>query len=101
MTEPFADPARLRAGFGSHESALGPIPRSEAPMLFAPSPVPTLALYGSEDHVIWREFPWMCEIAFSELTGPFVIPGAGHFLQWERADMLNSALIAFSRAPGA
>ena len=89
MTEPFADAEHLRAGFGNYESALGAIPLSEAPMLFEPSAVPTLALYGPEDHVIWREFPRMCEVAFSDLTGPFTIPGAGHFLQWERAETLN------------
>jgi pimeloyl-ACP methyl ester carboxylesterase len=32
------------------------------------------------------------ELAFPERIGPFVVPGAGHFLQWERAEVLNSAL---------
>lgn len=99
MTEPFGDSARLRAGFGNYESALGSIPLSEPPLLFQPSLVPTLALYGPEDHVIWREFPRMCEVAFTDLTGPFVIPGAGHFLQWERAAAVNSALAGFLWAP--
>jgi pimeloyl-ACP methyl ester carboxylesterase len=27
--------------------------------------------------------------------GPFVVPGAGHFLQWERADLLNDAIRHF------
>ena len=51
--------------------------------------MPTLALYGPDDHVIWRNFAEMCEVAFNELVGPFVVPRAGHFLQWERAELLN------------
>ena len=27
-------------------------------------------------------------------VGPFVLPDAGHFLQWEQADVLNRALVA-------
>lgn len=97
MTEPFADPERLRAGWGNYESALGTRPLSETPRFFEVSAVPTLALYGPEDHVIWREFPQMCEVAFSELIGPFVVPRAGHFLQWERAELFNRTLAYFLR----
>jgi pimeloyl-ACP methyl ester carboxylesterase len=95
MTEPFADPQRLRAGWGNYESALGARPLSEPPRFFEVSDVPTLALYGPEDHVIWRSFPEMCEVAFSELVGPYVVPRAGHFLQWERAPLLNATLRYF------
>jgi pimeloyl-ACP methyl ester carboxylesterase len=95
MTEPFADPKRLRAGWGNYESALGTRPLSEQPRFFEVSDVPTLALYGPEDHVIWRSFPEMCEVAFSELVGPYVVPRAGHFLQWERAHLLNATLRYF------
>jgi pimeloyl-ACP methyl ester carboxylesterase len=97
MTEPFADAERLRAGWGNYESALGTRPLSETPRFFEVSAVPTLALYGPDDHVLWREFPAMCEVAFSELIGPFVVPGAGHFLQWERAELLNRTLAYFLR----
>ncbi len=95
MTEPFAGAEKLRAGWGNYESALGSRELSEAPRFFEVSDVPTLALYGPDDHVIWREFPEMCRVAFSELVGPFVVPGAGHFLQWERADLLNKAIEYF------
>ncbi len=95
MSEPFVDPERLLAGWGNYGSALGMRPRSETPRLFEVSPVPTLALYGPDDHVIWRRFPEMCEVAFSELIGPFVVNRAGHFLQWERADLLNKAIEYF------
>lgn len=95
MSEPFGDPARLQAGWGNYGSALGERPLSEPPRFFERSSVPTLALYGPDDHVIWRSFPRMCEVAFSELIGPFVVEGAGHFLQWERADLLNKSIEYF------
>jgi pimeloyl-ACP methyl ester carboxylesterase len=95
MTEPFADAQRLRAGWGNYESALGTRPSSEPPRFFEVSDVPTLALYGAEDHVIWRQFPQMCEVAFRELIGPFVVQRAGHFLQWERAALLNRTIAYF------
>ncbi len=97
MTEPFADAARLRAGFGNYESAQGSITVSEAPCFFSISDVPTLALYGPDDHVMYRDFPERCEVAFRDLVGPFVVPRAGHFLQWERADLLNRTVTAFLR----
>ncbi len=97
MTEPFADPDRLRAGFGNYESALGARPLSEAPRFFETNPLPTLILYGPEDHVIPRDFPERCEVVFSERIGPLVVPRAGHYLHWERADVLNQSLIYFLR----
>jgi pimeloyl-ACP methyl ester carboxylesterase len=97
MTEPFADAQRLRESFGLYEAALGTRPLSEPPRFFERNPVPTLALYGPDDHVIWRDFPERCEVAFPELIGPFVVPRAGHFLQWERAELLNRSLAYFLR----
>jgi pimeloyl-ACP methyl ester carboxylesterase len=95
MTEPFADRDKLRASWGAYEGATGKRALSEPPRLFETNPVPTLALYGPEDHVVWRNFPAKCSVAFTECIGPFVVPGAGHFLQWERADVLNRALTHF------
>ena len=98
MTEPFADGDVLRASFGLYESALGTRELSEPPRWAgARSPVETLVLYGPEDHVIPRDFPARCEVAFPRRVGPFVVPGAGHFLQWERAEVLDGALVAFLR----
>jgi pimeloyl-ACP methyl ester carboxylesterase len=97
MTQPFADPEKLRASFGLYESALGTRPLSEPPRFFETSPVPTLVLYGPEDHVIWRDFPERAEVAFTDCIGPFVVPRAGHFLQWERAGVHNQALAYFLR----
>jgi pimeloyl-ACP methyl ester carboxylesterase len=89
MTEPFADPGRFRASIANYEYAGGP---REQPRLLEINPTPTLILYGPEDHVIPSDFPERMEAAFPNRAGPFVVPGAGHFLQWERADVLNGAL---------
>jgi pimeloyl-ACP methyl ester carboxylesterase len=97
MAQPFEDAAKLRASFGNYESALGSIPLSEPPRFFEPSPVPTLALYGPDDHVLNRDWPERCEVAFTDLVGPFVVPRAGHFMQWERAELLNGAIVAYCR----
>jgi pimeloyl-ACP methyl ester carboxylesterase len=95
LAAPFLDEAKLLAGWANYGAATRTRPSCERPLLYEPSAVPTLALYGPEDHVIWRCFPEMCEIAFEELVGPFVVPGAGHFLQWERAELLNQTLAYF------
>jgi pimeloyl-ACP methyl ester carboxylesterase len=97
MTEPFADGGKLRGSFGIYESALGSRPLSEPPRFFETNPVPTLILYGPDDHVIPRDFPERCEVVFTERAGPLLVPRSGHFLQWERADVLNQCLIYFFR----
>lgn len=99
MTEPFGDAEKLRAGFGNYESLTHARPRSERPLMDRVVSVPTLALYGPDDHVIYADFPERCEAVFERLVGPFVVPRAGHFLQWERAKLFNDAVAAFLRGP--
>ena len=62
---------------------------SEPPLFEQPALVPTPVLYGPEDQIVPKDFPKRCEIAFPNRVGPLVIPECGHFLQWERADVLN------------
>lgn len=88
MTEPFADAARLAASWAPYQLAYGR-PMSEPPLLAQQVAVPTLLLYGPDDHVVPSDFPKRCEIAFPNRVGPLVVPESGHFLQWERADVLN------------
>jgi pimeloyl-ACP methyl ester carboxylesterase len=95
MTEPFADGDKLRASFGIYESSTGARPFTDVPRFLETNPVPTLVLYGPEDNVVPRSFPDRCRVAFTECVGPFVVPGAGHFLQWEAADVFNRALTHF------
>ena len=93
MTEPFATEERMRAAWAPYQLAHGR-PMAEMPMTFGPVQVPTLILYGPDDHVVGDDFLPACEIAFANRIGPLVVPGAGHFLQWERADIFNPLLIA-------
>ena len=89
MTEPWAEEERLRAGWAVYQMMTGLRTSSEVPRLLETNPTPTLVLYGPEDHVVPEQFVECCEVAFTDRVGPLVVPRAGHFLQWERADVLN------------
>jgi pimeloyl-ACP methyl ester carboxylesterase len=95
MTEPFGDAQRFRASIANYEYAGGPRTAPEAPRVLERNPTSALVLYGPEDHVIPADFPARMEVAFPEVVGPFTVPGAGHFLMWERARVLNRAVAAF------
>jgi pimeloyl-ACP methyl ester carboxylesterase len=95
MVEPFGDAGSFRASIANYESAGGNVAISEPPLFTAPNPTPTLLLYGPDDHVIPPTFPEQAIRVFPEMVGPFVVAGAGHFLQWERAEVLNQALRYF------
>ena len=95
MAEPFGDGASFRASIANYESTVGTRKVSEAPRFFEVNPTPTYLLYGPEDHVIPSSFTRQAEVAFPERVGPFVVEGAGHFLQWERAEVHNQALRYF------
>ena len=92
MTEPFADAERLRVSWGAYETAFGNRPIEDIPRLFERCDVPTLVLYGADDHVLSPTFPDHCRVAFTECIGPFTLQRCGHFVQWEAADTLNTAL---------
>ena len=92
MSEPFADPEKLRVSWGAYETAFGNRELEDVPCLFEPCDVPTLALYGPDDHVLASTFPDRCRVAFPNCIGPFVLQHCGHFVQWEAADVLNNAL---------
>jgi pimeloyl-ACP methyl ester carboxylesterase len=94
MTEPFSDLRRLAAGWAPYQLEYGR-PMSEPPLLAQQVETPTLILYGPDDRVVPTDFPKRCEIAFPNRVGPLVIPECGHFLQWERADVLNSVTEMF------
>ena len=96
MAEPFGDEVSFRASLAIYESALGKRAVSDPPHWFGSgSDLPTLILYGPEDHVIPSSFPDRCAVAFPEHVGPFFVPDAGHFLQWERASVLNQSIKYF------
>jgi pimeloyl-ACP methyl ester carboxylesterase len=97
MTEPFADGAKLRASFGNYESVFVESARSEAPVLGRNPDVEALILFGPSDHVLYPEFDRMAAVVFPNHVGPFLVRDAGHFLQWEAADVFNSAVRSFCR----
>ncbi len=88
MTEPFADLRRLSAAWAPYQLAHGR-PMSEPPLVMQKIETPTLILYGPDDQVVPKDFAKRCEIAFPNRVGPLVVPECGHFIQWERADVLN------------
>jgi pimeloyl-ACP methyl ester carboxylesterase len=90
--EPFGDADRFRASIANYEYVGGPRTAAEVPRVLEPNLLPALVLYGPEDHVLPRDFPQRMEAAFPEIVGPFIVQGAGHFLQWERARVLNRAV---------
>jgi pimeloyl-ACP methyl ester carboxylesterase len=96
-TEPYADAQKLRAAWGVYEQSAGRRPMEDTPKLFEQTPVPTLVLYGPEDHVVPASFPWKEAAACLDPTGPLIVPNAGHFLQWEAADTFNKITAAFCR----
>jgi len=89
MVEPFEDIRRLAAGWAPYQLEFGR-PMTEVPLVAQACEVPTLILYGPDDEVVPKDFPKRCEIAFPDRVGPLVVPECGHFLQWERADVLNA-----------
>lgn len=96
-TEPFGDAERVRSSIAVYEHVLGTRTMSEPPRFAEPVPVPTVILYGPEDHVVQRDFPERAAVAYPDHVGPFLVPRAGHFLQWERAEVLNATLTWFCR----
>ena len=64
MTEPFADADKLRAELRRLRDRARQAAAVRDAALVRAQPVPTLVLYGPEDHVIPRAFPDRCEVAF-------------------------------------
>ncbi|MCB1016239.1 MAG: alpha/beta hydrolase [Acidimicrobiales bacterium] len=95
QTEPFADEDRLRASWAPYQLAYGR-PLDEMPLTDAVE-VPTLVLYGADDHVIGPDFLVFAEVAYPNRIGPLAVAGAGHFLPWERADVFNEIVPAVLR----
>jgi pimeloyl-ACP methyl ester carboxylesterase len=94
MTEPFSTDERLRASWAVYQLGHGR-EMSEPPLMSQKVDVPTMILYGMDDQVVGPDFVHACEVAFTNRTGPVLLPGAGHFLQWERADLFNGLVAAF------
>jgi pimeloyl-ACP methyl ester carboxylesterase len=94
-TEPFADGAKLRAGFGGYESVFDPAARSEPTLLAENGATRTLLLFGPSDHVIYPAFDRMAATVFPNHVGPYLLRDCGHFVPWEAPHALASGTAAF------
>jgi pimeloyl-ACP methyl ester carboxylesterase len=95
--EPFGDAASLRATFRAYESVFDEAARSEPALLAVNPDVRCLVLFGPSDHVIYPEFDKMAAVVFPDHVGPFLLRDCGHFVPWEAAHALTSAIDAFCR----
>lgn len=93
MVEPFKDIRRLAASWAPYQLQYGR-PMSEIPKV-GPVDTRTLILYGPDDQVVSKDFSKQCELGFRNRVGPLHVPESGHFLQWERADVLNGVATFF------
>jgi pimeloyl-ACP methyl ester carboxylesterase len=96
MAEPFGDAAVFRSSVGYYEAAVRKQVLSQPSMLDRVNEeVPTLILYGTSDQIVGPLFTARMEVAHRVRVGPYLVEEAGHFLQWERADVLNRAIASF------
>jgi pimeloyl-ACP methyl ester carboxylesterase len=91
-TEPWGDGDRLRASFGAYESTFQESARSEPALLGRNTETPTMILFGPSDHVLYPDFDRMAAAVFDRHVGPFLLRDCGHFVQWEAAHALNTAI---------
>jgi pimeloyl-ACP methyl ester carboxylesterase len=96
-TEPFRDAAKLRASFRPYESAFDATKRLEPPMMTRNHKTETLVLFGTSDHVIYRDFDRMAAKVFVNHVGPLLLRDCGHFVPWEAPLELVSATRVFCR----
>ncbi len=94
-TEPFADGAKLRAGFGGYESVFNAAARAEPTLLAKNESTRTLLLFGCSDHVIYPAFDRMAAAVFPNHVGPYLLRDCGHFVPWEAPHALVSGTAAF------
>lgn len=97
MAEAFADGQKLRASFRAYESSFSEAARSEPSAMAAPNPTPTMILFGPSDHVLYPDFDRMASVVFPNRVGPFLLRDCGHFVQWEAAEVINGAILAWGR----
>lgn len=97
QAEPFRDPEVMRSSLGTYEAFVGAGGPIEPPLLDRPIEVETMILYGMADEIIGDYWPRQMALACQRPVGPFLIQDAGHFVQWEAAEILNHALRCFCR----
>lgn len=95
LTEPYADADRLRASFADYEVVMGTRPTSGPEMTDRPVDKPVLVLVGPDQVTLGDHVAERCAIAFPQAVGPFWVPGAGHFMPWEKPVVVSRAIRSF------
>lgn len=95
LTEPYTDAERLRASFADYEVVMGTRPVSAPEMIDRPVLHRTLVLVGTDQVTLGEHIDERVAVAFPEAVGPYWIKGAGHFMPWERPQVVNRAITAF------
>lgn len=107
-SDPFAEAARFRAAAHYYAWVVSAT-RGETHMFVEPPLLDrkvtpeTLFMFGVEDDILAhsesarRKYLRRAELGFANLVGPFVVEPGGHFLSWERADIVNGAIRSFCR----
>jgi pimeloyl-ACP methyl ester carboxylesterase len=94
LAAPFADPAKLRASFGTYESLVDPQKRTGRSMITS-NDTPTLIIEAMSDPCRYPAFGKRAAIVFPRHVGPFGVVDAGHFPQWEAPELMNDAIAMF------
>jgi 2-amino-4-hydroxy-6-hydroxymethyldihydropteridine diphosphokinase len=94
LTAPFADAAKLRASLERDPGAFQQRTRAAGPLLLE-NPTRALILFGPADRTSPPDFEGMAAAVFPDHAGPLRVEQAGHFLQWEAAEVLNGAIRSF------
>jgi pimeloyl-ACP methyl ester carboxylesterase len=95
LTEPYGDAARLRASFADYEVLMGTRPLSAPELIDRPVRHRALVLIGADQVTVGEHAEERCALAFPEAVGPVWVKGAGHFLPWERPELVNRSIHAF------
>ncbi|MCP3730281.1 alpha/beta hydrolase [Sphingomonas sp. MG17] len=96
LAEQIKSETSFRAALNFYEGVMKPAPDAGEFLIDRPIDVETLVLWGMEDEIVGELYPSWMEVGCTDIVGPFLVR-CGHFLQWEAADVLNSAVRSFCR----
>ncbi|GLZ78564.1 epoxide hydrolase [Actinorhabdospora filicis] len=91
----YADADRLAGLFGAFQAASGARESSGPGVGERVVRQPVFVMAGDADGSLAPDFAERCGTAYPEVVGPFLVPGAGHFLPWERPVVVERAIASF------